>query len=581
MGKWIEMDTADVVRIWEPDPYNIYAARGVLSKHAQTFNLDKFVKEHWSVWFKNDATPKITLETDDPTELLPNPEDRDAFDESWFRRMHRRLGHKVGLPYMLKPGWHAKVLKSQEEAQNGVTMMKWTRDMLLQAFGVPPSKLGDVVDVNRAAAETNDYVFDRNTVEPISRLITEALTMQLATQYVDAEGVKLVVQYKPFIGIDKEFHLQRDTLDAQSKIRSVNEIREDRDSEHGDAPWGVFPIGSHADKPYTGEEVEDVSVDFNFPIRESQTVERSQMVAPKPNIESLRARFTIQREWDREQRRVERWANQFESRMRTIFNIQKAAILKRFDELSLFEPEKRDKQLPNEKEAIRLARLLFKARNFKDLYDKRLSPLRLRAYIDSGAEVMDQLNASTSFNLTREAVKMLNDQDLMLFDFTSEATMRKITGVISDSLTEGWSADETAVNLKDKLDGRLSLSDARRIARTEVGAATQAAQVEGYRQSGNTQGKVWLTSLDGDVRDAHRIHGQFRTLDAKFTLESSMSAGVEEADAPRDPVLSAGNRVNCRCYVIPILMGEDPTNVVGEAIEAQKKIMDSDVFTDA
>ena len=97
---------------------------------------------------------------------------------------------------------------------------------------------------------------------------------------------------------------------------------------------------------------------------------------------------------------------------------------------------------------------------------------------------------------------------------------------------------------------------ARAIARTEIGAATQAAQIEGYTQTGVVERQMWNTSLDSDVRDSHTIEGQTVELGGDFVLQDG-----DIGPSPRSPLFAVGNRVNCRCFVTPVFFEEDALEI--------------------
>jgi len=90
------------------------------------------------------------------------------------------------------------------------------------------------------------------------------------------------------------------------------------------------------------------------------------------------------------------------------------------------------------------------------------------------------------------------------------------------------------------------------IARTEVGAASQMAQLESMTQSGVVDGKTWFSQLDGAVRDSHQISGQTVRIEQNFKLLSGRTARI-----PRDPNLPPEDRANCRCFVGHKFIDED------------------------
>lgn len=68
-----------------------------------------------------------------------------------------------------------------------------------------------------------------------------------------------------------------------------------------------------------------------------------------------------------------------------------------------------------------------------------------------------------------------------------------------------------------------------------------------FNQKGIVGYKTWLTRLDELVRHTHEeVEKRTIPLDSKFVLNKKRG-GIEFADQPCDPVLSAANRINCRC----------------------------------
>jgi uncharacterized protein with gpF-like domain len=91
-----------------------------------------------------------------------------------------------------------------------------------------------------------------------------------------------------------------------------------------------------------------------------------------------------------------------------------------------------------------------------------------------------------------------------------------------------------------------------------VASAVQSAQVQGFKQTGVVERKMWNTSLDASVRDSHEIEGQTVGLDDLFTLSNGA-----QARAPADASLGAGDRINCRCFVNPVFIDEEVENPQG------------------
>jgi hypothetical protein len=208
------------------------------------------MRQHW----QRDATPKTVMEAQEGA-TLPTAGAKAAWEADWRKRYDARFGTLRGLPGWIPPGFKIKELAAFGGVHEMVPLLAHFRDQILMANGVPRSTLGDVVDANRAAAETNSYVFDRNTILPKVELIADALTWQLAKDF----DPTLMVKFKKFVADDKEFLLKSERQDLEMKVRSINQVlEEDRDREP--VTWGDLPVGTHADTPYDGTEPEPLPV---------------------------------------------------------------------------------------------------------------------------------------------------------------------------------------------------------------------------------------------------------------------------------------------------------------------------------
>ena len=95
-------------------------------------------------------------------------------------------------------------------------------------------------------------------------------------------------------------------------------------------------------------------------------------------------------------------------------------------------------------------------------------------------------------------------------------------------------------------------------ARTEILKARSLATLESFKMAG-IRSHRWHTSLDAAVRDTHvPMEGVVVEVGQPFTLQT-VEGGPEYAEAPRQGYngsrLSAGNTINCRCFVTPVLGG--------------------------
>lgn len=189
------------------------------------------------------------IEAGDNAQMF-TPENQERFYKRWRDSYQTRSGSKVGLPAILPTGYRAIELAMQSGADI-TPLLEFMRDELLMASGVPRSILGQVLSGDRSSAETNAFVFDLHTVKPYARMITDGLTLQLASDY-DAQ---LIVDFEDFVAEDKDHRLAQEQSDLDRKVRSVNEIR--LGHNHDPSGWGDEPIGTTGDVPYDPDEARE------------------------------------------------------------------------------------------------------------------------------------------------------------------------------------------------------------------------------------------------------------------------------------------------------------------------------------
>ncbi|MEL2696991.1 phage minor head protein [Escherichia coli] len=125
----------------------------------------------------------------------------------------------------------------------------------------------------------------------------------------------------------------------------------------------------------------------------------------------------------------------------------------------------------------------------------------------------------------------------------SDAARADLTGIITDAVARGVNPRETASVISKRLD--VSMSRAKAIAQTEqVGALRQAQWNEtdwAADRLGLNTGLLWLSALKPTTRSWHASrHGRVYT--------------TEEV---RDFYAVNGNRYNCYCSQIPVLLNDD------------------------
>ena len=234
------------VRMFFPDPENLWGAEGIVGPASITMDTTKFAKQHLRSKYQHDATPTTVIEATEHAEQF-TPETRARFYTNWRDQYQTRTGARAGLPAILPTGY--KIVELAMQSGKDITpLLEHLRDDLLMASGVPRSILGQVISGDRSSAETNAFVFDLHTVKPYAELISSTLTMQLARDF----DPDLVVRFDEFVAEDKVHRLAQEQSDLDRKVRNINEVRIDHSMPASD--WGDEPIATTGEVPYNPEE---------------------------------------------------------------------------------------------------------------------------------------------------------------------------------------------------------------------------------------------------------------------------------------------------------------------------------------
>lgn len=523
-GRAHDLTPDELVHFWRPDPRDLYTGLGSLAPQSVEWDADRYRAESIKEHFRHNAVPPVVLKGQADA-MAPGATAKNDFEAEWRNRYHRRSGSSQGVPAFVPPGWDLQELNALGQMTELTQLGASGRDHILQSYGVPTSVLGGSnTDQNRATAETNQFVFDRNTVLPIATLIQSALDQQLARSYDD----RLRVRFEDFVADDKEFTLRREQQDLALKVRSVRQVLRDRGADPEDAPWGELPVGSLADAPYTGDE------QFGEDISDVEDDGRSSALSRASNPVGI-ARLL----WDRNIATERKHVGRFQRAMQKVFEAQRLMVIERLASI-----------LPRS-QRIEPSDLL--DIDAEDLFELEVEPLRALILKSGIKEARKALGLPPEFQLTPRMVELLEREAVRMRIAVNATTLAKIGRALAAGVADGESVDQIAKRIDPIFRNR---KRSRTIARTEVGKANQQGQLEGFDSSGLVEKKRWNSSIDEKVRDSHQINGQVVGLRDEFELANGVMA-----QHPLDPSLPAADLINCRCFVSPVIDGEDEPRV--------------------
>ena len=215
-GQSVEIAAGDIIHLRHPDPMNpYYYGSSLVMRAATEVDIDDFIGRHQREFFKNDAMPAAVVEF--PT--IMHKDVRRAFEVQWQEKFNMKPG-RVGY---LEGGAKITTLITQKELD--YLQSRGINHKIIQAvFGVPDSKLmsGEAV-LARATAETLDYNFHKETIDPLLTMIDEQLTNDLAHEKFDPS---LVIKHDSTVPRDLRLQAELDEKELAMGKVSINEVRE-------------------------------------------------------------------------------------------------------------------------------------------------------------------------------------------------------------------------------------------------------------------------------------------------------------------------------------------------------------------
>lgn len=182
--------------------------------------------------------------------------------------------------------------------------------------------------------------------------------------------------------------------------------------------------------------------------------------------------------------------------------------------------------------------------------------------------IMDSLDPDVPFQvLSNRSITWIEEWSQELAELMNLSTQNSVEKILTTAINEGKGIDYVERELMEH--ESFSRQRARTTAITEVLTASSVAQQESYSQSPAVIGKRWKHSgTKGiDPRENHMaLDGTVVPVDEPFVIPDS----EEVAMFPRDPNLSAKERVNCHCALGPAV----DESITGLSPEEKQAIRD-------
>ena len=412
-----------------------------------------------------------------------------------------------------------------------------SRDDIMAMFRVPKPILGITEDVNRANAESSEYIFAKRNIDPKMFRIADTIETYVDKTYGDDS---IFVRYESPVPADKAAELANDTASLNA-WKTRDEIRGDKGlgkTEGGDQfflPFNMMPAG----KPIADQKSTEVTKDNG---QATATIIRRKKIVKK---EITQKKFELTTEI-KENFRVTLMD------MQEKFSVLTQKIIVKYLKIQ-------------EKEVIRLLNPKgIKTKAYNDiLFDLDIETARM---VDEVYPILVELakeqgpvalllagEEKLQFEITKRIVDNIKDR-------VSRAGLsfnRETRKALEDILIDAALNNDTLKGTTKKLEAYYSSSEgyrAERLARTETLNASTEATLEAYRQTGYVNKKEWFAN-PGACQFCRALHGKVIGINTPYFTPGMSVVGVEGGTFNIDYDIVNGPPLhpNCECTTISVI----------------------------
>lgn len=139
---------------------------------------------------------------------------------------------------------------------------------------------------------------------------------------------------------------------------------------------------------------------------------------------------------------------------------------------------------------------------------------------------------------------------------------RSLREDVAAAVREGYGAGESSAAIAKRVQEVLGVDPAapsrigaraEAIARTEASGIANEGTLHAMKASGVVSGKAWYSVGDNRTRESHREVARAHGLSNPIPLEGRFQVGEVLMDGPHDPSAPAGEVVQCRCRLLPVV----------------------------
>ncbi len=527
--KGIRFEADEIVHLQYPNPNDDWKGLGATGPAKDAAEADSYTIASNTSLVKSGAQPRGVM-------TLPEGTTKDQAQgllEAWDKNYSGGNAHRTAF---LPIGQWTPLEFSPRDMQYEI-FRKMNREEICAVFKVPPGMVGILDYANYANLREQRKIFWEDCIIPKLRLIEGGLNEFLSPQF----GSDVQIRFD-LSGVEalRDDIAEKVTVAVQAtgaKFWTPNEAREfvgrfptPLPDGVGNVIWGTFN---------------------EMPLAQIASGGGAQQAAPKQLLAARKKRLPRDRKehvWKRYIGRVDRWVPVLHEKAKGVYEDLTAEVVGNLREA---------KSLPVMEKALAgeyVLRFLFDVAKAATRFTQETTPVSQNVMRESGTEALADIGrADAAFNLSSPAARAFLRQRQGLIKTVAETYHESLRNRLAVGMEQGATLSQMAESIEAYGAGNVDfLSE--RIARTEVGAASNAGALEGYVQGG-AEYKEWIHSYGAkQPREAHQALADAGPIPIDEDFVSELGGVGPGPGSMNDPA----DDVNCSCTLVAIFAEDMP-----------------------
>jgi HK97 family phage portal protein len=560
--KYFNADPKDVVWFKTPNIVNPYGrGRARAEAIGDEIETSEFASKYAKNFFYNDATPPMILEMPGITK-----EGAEAFKESWVQKLGGFLNARKPAVVAQKDFKVHQLATSQRE-MDFTESRKYLIQMANEHFCVPPEMRGNLQNSNRATIDSAFFLWTKNVITKRLKLIESTLNKQFMPMF----DKTLIWKFDNIVPEDNAFNLTLANQGLAAGTITRNEWRKIAtncgvkllpDEGRGDVYLtGIMLQETPAFENPSIITVEEPSMPDNTMDNVPDNEPSIDEVEPKANLDAviknindltdkmnyetvgMKLSKVMEKGFSDEQKKAI-WTTFDKSATAHEDSFKKA--VRKFAGIQSEKVNSALKNVKTESDAEKALKTVFN--NDANIALKRALASSWLASMQTGREnakaILSKKKAASSDSVTNALFNKWID----LAGYEKSVFINKLA--MQESLDSGEGLALMSQKILEASAGAFEAMTTWRaelIARTESTASVNYGSFATYKVEG-IEKKEWLFTYDDRTRESHTEISPL-----VIGIDETWSVGDSELEFPGDPSGSAGETINCRCSISPVV----------------------------